>query len=164
MTDTDQTGEVLARIVAAYAARPDVGPDEIVALVARLKDELGPMGHTGGGMAALPGTLSQETSAATASPAIPAIPIENAVTQDKVFCLCCGKGFKMLKRHLGAEHGLTEAEYRRRFGLADDMPLVAPSYSARKATYAKQSGLGKYNRDHAEPANNPRSVENESIS
>lgn len=160
MTDTDQAGDVMARIVSAYAARPDVGPDDIVALVARLKQELGPMG----GVAALPGTPTQDAAPTDPSPAIPAIPIENAVTQDKVFCLCCGKGFKMLKRHLGAEHGLTEAEYRRRFGLADDMPLVAPSYSARKASYAKQSGLGKYSRDHAEPANNPRSVENESIS
>ena len=68
------------------------------------------------------------------------------MTEDTIFCLCCGKGFKMLKRHLGAEHGLTEAEYRAMFNLPADMPLVAPSYSRKKAEYAKEAGFGKYSR------------------
>jgi predicted transcriptional regulator len=72
--------------------------------------------------------------------------MEKAVTRDKVFCMCCGKGFKMLKRHIGAEHGLTEAQYRARFGLPADFPLVAPNYSEMKANYAKKAGLGKYSR------------------
>ena len=76
----------------------------------------------------------------------PALPIEQAVTEDKVYCLCCGRGFKMLKRHLGAEHGLTEAEYRAMFNLPADMALVAPSYSRKKASHAKQAGFGKYDR------------------
>ncbi|APX89220.1 MucR family transcriptional regulator [Brevirhabdus pacifica] len=159
MTDTDQAGEIMARIVSAYAARPDVGPDEIVALVARLKQELGT------GTAGLAAPIGQ---APLAGPPIataePALPIDQAVTEEKVFCLCCGKGFKMLKRHLGAEHGLTEAEYRRLYGLPEDMPLVAPSYSARKADYAKQAGLGKYSRDQAGHPTDPRAVQNESIS
>lgn len=52
----------------------------------------------------------------------------------------------MLKRHLGAEHGMTESEYRQKFGLADDYPLVAPGYSERKANYARSVGFGKYSR------------------
>jgi predicted transcriptional regulator len=52
----------------------------------------------------------------------------------------------MLKRHLGSEHGLTEAEYRTMFNLPADFPLVAPSYSRRKADHAKQAGFGKYER------------------
>ena len=72
------------------------------------------------------------------------------MTEDTIFCLCCGKGFKMLKRHLGAEHGLTEAEYRVMFNLPADTPLVAPSYSKRKAEYAKRAGLGKYSRDKSD--------------
>lgn len=80
----------------------------------------------------------------------PAIPIEQAVTEDKVYCLCCGRGFTMLKRHLKAEHGLTEDEYRALYGLPEDMPLVAPAYSERKAAYAKRVGLGKYQRDAGE--------------
>lgn len=77
----------------------------------------------------------------------PAISLDNAVTDDKVHCLCCGKGFTMLKRHLGSVHGLTEAQYRNMFNLPADFPLVAPNYSKRKAEYAKSSGLGKYARE-----------------
>jgi predicted transcriptional regulator len=53
----------------------------------------------------------------------------------------------MLKRHLKAEHGLTEENYRSMFSLPNDMPLVAPSYSARKAEYARSAGLGKHSRE-----------------
>lgn len=77
----------------------------------------------------------------------PAVPIEDSWDDDSVTCLCCGRSFTMLKRHLKAEHGLTEAEYRARFNLADDHPLTAPNYSLRKAEHAKQIGLGKYSRD-----------------
>ena len=55
-------------------------------------------------------------------------------------------GFKMLKRHIGAEHGLTEAAYRETFGLPDDFALVAPDYSELKAKTAKKLGLGTYDR------------------
>jgi predicted transcriptional regulator len=89
----------------------------------------------------------------------PAVPINKAITQDKVFCLCCGKGFKMLKRHLGAEHDLTEAEYRTMFDLPEDLPLVAPSYSKKKANYAKKAGFGKYNRGSRPVANTGENVE-----
>ena len=79
-------------------------------------------------------------------PSEPAMPVDRAVTRDKVYCLCCGKGFKMLRRHLGAEHGLTEAEYRTMFDLPEDTPLVAPSYSEKKAEYAREAGFGKHRR------------------
>ena len=53
----------------------------------------------------------------------------------------------MLTRHLKAEHGLSEDEYRQIFALPEEFPLVAPKYSERKAAYAKQTGLGKYRRE-----------------
>ncbi|SFT09136.1 transcriptional regulator, MucR family [Sulfitobacter marinus] len=121
----------VASIAAGFASRSDVSIDDIVTLVERL-------------MAITPGSSAQ---ALPKPKAIPAVPAEQKMTDDTIFCLCCGKGFKMLKRHLGAEHGLTEAEYRVMFDLPPDTPLVAPSYSRRKAEYAKNSGLGKYNRD-----------------
>ncbi|MGR3465447.1 MucR family transcriptional regulator [Limimaricola sp.] len=140
MTKPNSKTELLSTIVASYAARPDVGSDDIVALVAKLRRELG---------------LEEDDAAPTrAEPPVaggltPALPVSRAVTPDKVFCLCCGKGFKMLKRHLGAEHGMTEAEYRAAFGLPEEMPLVAPSYSQRKANYARKVGFGRYSREAA---------------
>ncbi|MEH6360443.1 MAG: MucR family transcriptional regulator [Amylibacter sp.] len=77
--------------------------------------------------------ISVSTDNEHTSKPTPALPINQAVTQNQVFCLCCGKGFKMIKRHLGVEHGLTEGEYRKLFDLPESMPLVAPSYSDKKA-------------------------------
>ena len=139
MTKPDSKTELLSTIVASYAARPDVDSDDIVALVAKLSRELKieEGAPTDAPIAPVSGTMT------------PAIPLSRAVTEDKVFCLCCGKGFKMLKRHLGAEHGMTEAEYRAAFGLPEEMPLVAPSYSRRKANYARKVGFGRYGRETA---------------
>ena len=133
MTETKPAGDMIAQIVAAYASRPDVSQDDIVALLARLT------GMADGGEAQVAASVPVGTVK-------PALPIEDAITRDKVFCLCCGKGFKMLKRHLGAEHGLSEQEYRAMFNLPEELPLVAPSYSRKKAAFAKEAGFGKYSR------------------
>lgn len=130
MTVENARGEVIAKIVASYAARPDVTADDIVYLYDRL---------IGGEVVPLAPVQNSDRPS-------PALPLERAITEDTVYCLCCGRGFKMLKRHLGAEHGLTEAEYRTMFDLPEDMPLVAPSYSVRKAAFAKKAGFGKYDR------------------
>lgn len=132
MPQSDASYEMIGRIIAAYAGREDVTADDIAALLTRLT-----------GMVEAEGA-ARDTQASTS--AMPALPVDKAITQDKVFCLCCGKGFKMLKRHLGAEHGLSEAEYRTMFNLPEDLPLVAPSYSKKKANYAKKAGFGKYDR------------------
>ena len=121
--------DMIATIVASFAARPDATPDAIVELYNKLTEDAG-----ASPAAPAPGQVA------------PAIPLERAVTEDKVFCLCCGRGFKMLKRHLGAEHDLTEAEYRAMFNLPADFALVAPAYSRKKASHAKQAGFGKYDR------------------
>lgn len=128
MADTSKK-DMIATIVASFAQRPDATPDAIVELYNRLTDEADDSPST-----PAPGRVTA------------AIPLDRAVTEDKVYCLCCGKGFKMLKRHLGAEHGLTEAEYRAMFDLPADFALVAPAYSRKKASHAKQAGFGKYDR------------------
>lgn len=142
MNKTDADEELIANIASSYAARADVGADDIVELVAKLRREFG--------------AATAETPAPTRldRSAEPAVPIDQAVTRDKVYCLCCGKGFKMLKRHLGAEHGMSEQEYRTLFGLPETMPLVAPSYSRKKADYAKETGFGKYERHAARKESN----------
>ena len=136
MNERDAKQEMIGRIVAAYATRPDVDATAIMELLTRLTREMqdGATPPPAADAPRPPGRVE------------PALPIEKAMTKDKVYCLCCGKGFKMLKRHLGAEHGLTEAEYRAMFNLPADMPLVAPSYSRKKAEYAKEAGFGKYSR------------------
>ncbi|MGR3321948.1 MAG: MucR family transcriptional regulator [Pseudooceanicola sp.] len=135
MDNNESDQDTIARIVAAFAARPDSSPDDIVDLYQRLS----------GAPASRPAPQARPR-AADQPVRQPALPIENAVTEDKVYCLCCGRGFKMLKRHLGSEHGMTETDYRLAFGLPDDFPLVAPSYSAKKADHAKKAGFGKYDR------------------
>ncbi len=139
MSEQDKNQEMIARIVSAFASRPDVSVDEIAELTAKLA------GGIGRDYARAKDENEADRPAENAY-SVPAVPIENAVTRSKVFCLCCGKGFKMLKRHLGAEHGLSEEAYRAKFGLPDDFPLVAPDYSEMKANTAKKLGLGTYDR------------------
>lgn len=138
--------DAVSRIVASYAGRSDTTQDEILALAQRLIPVFsGTQTATSAPSQPMNAEVAQVKSAVS-----PAVPLENAVTDDKVYCLCCGRGFTMLKRHLKAEHGLTEEEYRAMFGLPEDFPLVAPKYSERKAAYAKKVGLGKYSRTDLE--------------
>ncbi len=76
-------------------------------------------------------------------PRRPAIPVSRSVQPDYVVCLEDGKRLKMLKRYLRARYGLTPEEYRRRWSLPADYPMVAPNYAARRSDFAKQIGLGK---------------------
>jgi len=132
------TERSIAKIVAAFAARSDVPISQILTLLEKLR-------HQAGAPTEEP-VDSASRNLPPLNPTRRAISIENAVTPDKVFCLCCGRGFSMLKRHLGAEHGLTETMYREMFSLPDNFTMVAPSYSKRKADHARKIGLGKHNR------------------
>jgi len=73
----------------------------------------------------------------------PAISIRRSITPDYIVCLEDGKKLKMLKRHLRAAYGMTPDEYRARWGLAADYPMVAPNYAITRSKFAKQIGLGK---------------------
>ena len=86
----------------------------------------------------------------TQQPLTPAVPIEEAVKDDHVTCLDCGKEFSMLKRHLTQTHQMTTDEYRAKWGLSADFPLTAPNYSKQKSKYALSKGLGQYNRNTEE--------------
>lgn len=76
----------------------------------------------------------------------PAVPIKKSVTDDYIICLEDGKKMKMLKRHLMTAYGMTPEEYRERWGLSVDYPMVAPSYSAKRQRLAKENGLGRARR------------------
>ncbi len=75
----------------------------------------------------------------------PAVPIEDSIQDQALICLEDGKKFKLLKRHLSTTYKMSPAEYRTKWGLAPDYPMVAPSYSEKRRQLAKTSGLGKSN-------------------
>ena len=72
-----------------------------------------------------------------------AVPVKKSVTPDYIVCLEDGKKLKMLKRYLRSRYDLSPEEYRRRWGLPADYPMVAPAYAARRSDFAKQIGLGR---------------------
>ncbi len=76
----------------------------------------------------------------------PAVPKKRSVTPDYIVCLEDGKKLKMLKRHLRTSYNLSPEEYRKKWGLLDDYPMVAPTYAAQRSKLAKQIGLGKSRR------------------
>ena len=73
----------------------------------------------------------------------PAVPIKKSVTDDYIICLEDGKKLKMLKRHLNTAYGMTPEEYRQKWGLSPDYPMVAPNYSRTRKDLAKKIGLGR---------------------
>ena len=73
----------------------------------------------------------------------PAVPIKKSVTDDYIVCLEDGKKLKMLKRHLMTAYGMTPEEYRARWGLKADYPMVAPNYAKKRQELAKKIGLGR---------------------
>ena len=73
---------------------------------------------------------------------IPAVPIKKSVTPDYIICLEDGKQLKMLKRHLKTAYNMTPEEYRERWGLSPEYPMVAPNYASQRSKLAKQIGLG----------------------
>jgi predicted transcriptional regulator len=81
----------------------------------------------------------------------PAVAVKRSVTPDFIICLEDGKKLKMLKRHLATAYGMTPDEYRQRWGLAPDYPMVAPNYALQRSNLAKQIGLGSRPRIEEKP-------------
>ena len=92
------------------------------------------------------GALRQTTTGgqkAKEEPQKPAVPIHRSVQPDHIVCLEDGKKFKSLKRHLATEHNMTPREYRDKWNLVHDYPMVAPNYAQARSDLAKQMGLGR---------------------
>ena len=131
MSDQADTNEMLvtltADIVAAHVSNNSVSVDEVPALINNVYGALAGLG------AAPAAEVKLE----------PAVSIRSSVKNDHIVCLEDGKKMKMLKRHLMTDHGLTPAEYRARWGLAADYPMVAPDYAEKRRVLAKEIGLGR---------------------
>lgn len=126
--DRSELLALTAEIVAAHVGNNAVGGAEVAGLIQSVFDTLG-------GLAA--------DEPATAAEQAPAVPIRRSVTTDHIVCLEDGKKLKMLKRHLMTDQGLTPEQYRAKWGLRPDYPMVAPAYSVQRQALAKQIGLGR---------------------
>ena len=80
---------------------------------------------------------------AAAEPPKPAVPIKKSISPDYIICLEDGKKLKMLKRHLRSTYNMTPDEYRVKWGLPSDYPMVAPNYAKQRSEFAKKIGLGR---------------------
>ena len=119
-----------ADIVAAYVARNAIGLQALAELIGQVHQALARLGEP----AAAPQPAQRQK---------PAVPISRSVQSDYIVCLEDGKQLKMLKRYLRSRYDMSPEEYRRKWGLAPDYPMVAPAYAARRSAFAKQIGLGR---------------------
>jgi predicted transcriptional regulator len=131
---SDQTNFIglTAEIVSAYVSNNTVASGEIPALINQV--------HS-----ALLKVSSGETPASSEPPR-PAVPVKRSINPDYLICLEDGKKFKSLKRHLRSQYDMTPEQYREKWGLPHDYPMVAPNYAAARSTLAKQMGLGQQRR------------------
>ncbi|MFC3051172.1 MucR family transcriptional regulator [Kordiimonas pumila] len=116
-----------ADIVTAYVSNNTVTSDELPEVIKTVYSTL----YTLGTVTNVPETLK------------PAIPIKKSYTDDYIICLEDGKKLKMLKRYLRTHYDMTPEEYRARWDLPPDYPMVAPSYATKRSEFAKKIGLGK---------------------
>jgi len=130
MTDQAKPSELLAlttNIVAAHVSNNSVAVPDLPRLIREVHDTLASVSGSGG----------REPERPT-----PAVAIKKSVTPDFIVCLEDGKKLKMLKRHLKTAYSMTPEQYRERWGLPADYPMVAPNYAKQRSRLAKQIGLG----------------------
>ena len=123
--------DLTTSIVSAYVSHNSVRAADLPELIAAVHSAL----------SGLSGTA--ETPAAAVAPPSPAVPIKKSVTDDYIICLEDGKKFRSLKRHIGTVYNLSPEQYREKWGLPRDYPMVAPAYSAIRSRLAKDIGLGQ---------------------
>jgi predicted transcriptional regulator len=127
--------ELSSEIVAAYVGHNALSPTDLPKLIGEV-------------YAALKG-LGAGPSASEAEAPKPAVPVRRSINPDYLICLEDGKKFKSLKRHLRTQYNMSPEEYREKWGLPSDYPMVAPNYAAARSNLAKQMGLGQQRRRRA---------------
>ncbi len=118
-----------AHIVTAFVSRNAVGFDALPDLIRTV--------HT-----AMKGLGQPQPVVAMARPK-PAVPVNRSIQEDYIVCLEDGRRLKMLKRYLRTRYDMSPEDYRRRWGLPADYPMVAPAYAAKRSQFARQIGLGR---------------------
>lgn len=138
MDEKPELLEMTVDIVSAYVGNNTVSAETLPSLIANI--------HA---------ALSQVTTGAVEpepEPKEPAVPIRKSIAPDYLICLEDGRKFKSLKRHLRTKYDMSPEEYRTKWGLAKDYPMVAPNYAKARSDLAKQMGLGQGGRKPARAA------------
>ena len=126
--DVNELLNLTTDIVAAYVSNNTATADELASLLHSTYATLNALNDGEAG-----GMTNKE----------PAVPVAKSITPDYIICLEDGKQLKMLKRYIRTQYGLSPEEYRRRWGLPADYPMVAPNYAKKRSAFAKKIGLGK---------------------
>jgi predicted transcriptional regulator len=124
--------ELTATIVSAYVSNNSVPSADLPALI----------GHVHSALTRVSGGYGEAPS----EPPKPAVSVKKSITPDHIVCLEDGKKFKSLKRHLRTQYNMTPEQYREKWGLPPDYPMVAPNYAAARSHLAKRMGLGQQRR------------------
>jgi predicted transcriptional regulator len=135
MDDKSAVIEMTADIVAAYVSANSIPTGDMPALIRSVHKALTAVRDGG--------------SVVEAPPKEPAVSVKKSITPDALICLEDGRKFKSLKRHLRSKYNLSPEEYRAKWGLPKDYPMVAPNYAKARSDLAKQMGLGQGGRQAA---------------
>ena len=135
MSDNNSGGtfiELTAQIVSAYVGNNTVSAHDLSALIGQVHSALS--------------RVSSGQGESPSEPLKPAVSVKRSITPDYIVCLEDGKKFKSLKRHLRTQYHMTPEQYREKWALPPDYPMVAPNYAAARSQLAKQMGLGQQRR------------------
>jgi len=127
--DSSELLRMTTDVVSAYLGNNTVAASQISEVISTVHEALS--------------RLNTEQNEPEAEPAKPAVPIRRSITPEYIVCLEDGKRLKMLKRHLRTTYNMTPEEYRAKWGLPADYPMVAPNYAAQRSEFAKKIGLGR---------------------
>ena len=126
---SDEILKLATEVVAAYVSNNPIPVSEVPTMIKTVHSTLG------GLAGAAPGEIPTSQK--------PVVPVKRSVTPEYIVCLEDGKKLKMLKRYLRSNYNMTPEEYRAKWGLPADYPMVAPNYAAQRSEFAKKIGLGR---------------------
>lgn len=141
MKNTNESLDIMAmasEIVAAYISNNEIEQENIPAFIQQIHQSIN--------------RLNSNQNFFFSSRSEPAVPIEDSINQDYLICLEDGLQLKMLKRHLKTSYNMTPEQYRERWSLPSNYPMVAPNYAKRRSTIAKGIGLGTYRKGQKKDA------------
>jgi predicted transcriptional regulator len=127
--DGERLAKLTAKIISAYVSNNSVASKDLASLISTIHSAL----LSAPGLAVAPGAEGQQ----------PAVPIRTSVRPDYIVCLEDGQKFKSLRRHLRFKHGISPEEYREKWHLKPDYPMVAPRYAQTRSELAKALGFGR---------------------